>query len=306
MADIEQDLLNIEKAVFGKDVRGSIHDAIRDINEEVEAIQPVTVVQSTGQSTENVMSQKAVTDALEAKADLDANGRIPYSQLPESAMEFKGDWNANTNTPTLVNGTGDIGDFYIVSVAGESLGQIFKVNDRVIFNQNNVWVKLSGGEVTSVNGKTGPVTLDSDDISDTNKTHKFVTSEQIDSWNNKSNFSGSYNDLSNKPDIPSRLSQLNDDSTHRLVTDEQIQAWDDGTEVEVRQVLQSGTKIATISVDGDDIDIYAPAGGGGGGSGDMLASTYDPQGEVATEGGIPAYVTAQITSAITNAIGGSY
>jgi hypothetical protein len=36
-------------------------------------------------------------------ATLDADGRIPYSQLPESALEYKGEWNASTNTPTLAD-----------------------------------------------------------------------------------------------------------------------------------------------------------------------------------------------------------
>lgn len=51
-------------------------------------------------------------------ASLDGNGRVPYSQLPESAVEYEGNWNASTNTPTLVNGTGVNGQFYIVEVAG--------------------------------------------------------------------------------------------------------------------------------------------------------------------------------------------
>lgn len=56
-------------------------------------------------------------------ASLDASGRVPYSQLPESAMEYEGNWDASTNTPTLVNGTGINGEFYIVSVAGtQNLG----------------------------------------------------------------------------------------------------------------------------------------------------------------------------------------
>ena len=69
-------------------------------------------------------------------ATLDENGRIPYSQLPESAMELKGYWNAETNTPTLSDGTGNTGDLYIVSVAGtRDLGngsQTFLVGDRVL------------------------------------------------------------------------------------------------------------------------------------------------------------------------------
>lgn len=51
-------------------------------------------------------------------------------------------------------------------------------------------------EITSVN------MLDSDLVDDTNSTHKFVTLQEKQAWNNKSDFSGSYNDLSDKPTIP--------------------------------------------------------------------------------------------------------
>ena len=87
-------------------------------------------------------------------ATLDENGRIPYSQLPESAMEYKGQWNAETNTPTLADGTGTKGDFYIVSVAGtQNLGSgniQFFVNDRIIYD-GSVWSHLSAGDVKTVN-----------------------------------------------------------------------------------------------------------------------------------------------------------
>ena len=39
-----------------------------------------------------------------------------------------------------------------------------------------------------------------------------ITSTDINNWNNKSDFSGSYNDLSNKPTIPTKTSQLTNDS----------------------------------------------------------------------------------------------
>ena len=87
-------------------------------------------------------------------ATLDENGRVPYSQLPESAMEYKGQWNAETNTPQLADGTGTKGDFYIVSVAGtQNLGSgniQFFVNDRVIYD-GSVWSRLSAGDVKTVN-----------------------------------------------------------------------------------------------------------------------------------------------------------
>ena len=87
-------------------------------------------------------------------ATLDASGRIPYSQLPESAMEYKGQWNAETNTPTLADGTGTKGDFYVVSVDGtQNLGSgniQFFMNDRVIYD-GSVWSRLSAGDVKTVN-----------------------------------------------------------------------------------------------------------------------------------------------------------
>ena len=51
-------------------------------------------------------------------ATLDAGGKIPASQLPNTVMEFKGNWDASTNSPTLADGTGNAGDVYLVNVAG--------------------------------------------------------------------------------------------------------------------------------------------------------------------------------------------
>lgn len=114
-----------------------------------------------GTNLEAKMGQ--VDEALAAKADLDPNGRIPYSQLPESAMELKGTWNASTNTPTLVDGTGDMGDFYIVETAGTWNNIEFRVNDRVMYDGAH-WIKLKGGDVASVNGHIGAVVLGASDV----------------------------------------------------------------------------------------------------------------------------------------------
>jgi hypothetical protein len=88
-------------------------------------------------------------------ASLDSLGKVPISQLPSSLMEYKGTWNASTNTPTLANGTGDTGDVYICSVAGSvnfGAGSItFAVGDYVIYS-GTIWQRSSGavGTVTSV------------------------------------------------------------------------------------------------------------------------------------------------------------
>lgn len=74
-------------------------------------------------------------------------------------------------------------------------------------------------EITSTNK------LNSDLVDDENSTNKFVSSQEKTTWNNKSDFSGSYNDLTNKPTIPSALSDLSDDSTHRVVSDTEKTTW---------------------------------------------------------------------------------
>ena len=86
---------------------------------------------------------------------LDSNGKILVSQLPNSVMEFKGTWNAATNTPYLHNGTGNTGDVYLCNVAGSvdfGAGSIyFAVGDYAVYDGTN-WDRASGatGTVTSV------------------------------------------------------------------------------------------------------------------------------------------------------------
>jgi hypothetical protein len=61
---------------------------------------------------------------------------------------YKGSWNASTNTPTLADGFGLSGDNYKVSVAGsQNLGSgtiAFTVSDLVIYN-GTIWEKIEGG-----------------------------------------------------------------------------------------------------------------------------------------------------------------
>ena len=90
---------------------------------------------------------------------LDVNGKILVSQLPNSVMEYKGTWNVSTNTPTLVNGTGNQGDVFLVegaAVGGTSFnfgagGILFFNGDQAIYS-GSIWQRASGatGTVTSV------------------------------------------------------------------------------------------------------------------------------------------------------------
>jgi hypothetical protein len=82
-------------------------------------------------------------------AALDGTARLPAAQLPLAAIEYKGTWNASSNTPTLSNGAGNLGDIYRVTTAGNSLGFPVAVGD-VIFYDGSAWFKLGGGADSSV------------------------------------------------------------------------------------------------------------------------------------------------------------
>jgi len=63
------------------------------------------------------------------------------------ALNYKGTWDAGTNTPTLASGVGAKGDYYVVSVAGNTaLDGIsnWSVGDWVTFN-GTLWQRLEGG-----------------------------------------------------------------------------------------------------------------------------------------------------------------
>jgi len=100
-------------------------------------------------------------------ATLDSGGKIPAAQLPSTVMEYKGTWNASTNTPTLADGIGDNGDVYLVNVAGsQDLGSgiiSFAVGDWVVYN-GTIWQKsLNSNAVASVFGRTGTITAQEGD-----------------------------------------------------------------------------------------------------------------------------------------------
>ena len=90
---------------------------------------------------------------------LDSSGKILVSQLPNSVMEYQGTWNVATNTPYLVNGTGNAGDVYIVTnaaVGGTNhnfgAGNILFYNGDQTIYDGSAWQRASGssGTVTSV------------------------------------------------------------------------------------------------------------------------------------------------------------
>jgi len=153
------------------------------------------VINDVGTSTTELYSADKIISELALKIDLtekaanngvatlDAGGKIPSSQLPSSIMDYKGNHNVSTNSPTLIDGTGDTGDVYKVSVGGTrdygSGSQTFVAGDWLVYN-GTIWeLSVNSDAVNSVNSQQGVVVLDADDISDAATTNKFTTAGDI-------------------------------------------------------------------------------------------------------------------------------
>lgn len=106
----------------------------------------------------------------------------------------------------------DIADSNGVTLTSENIS-----NYRVPLNANLAaaagLLVNENGEWSSVPEKTSDLINDSGFLTSFTETDPIfnasvahgITSTDITNWNNKSDFSGSYNDLSNKPTIPSNL-----------------------------------------------------------------------------------------------------
>lgn len=127
-------------------------------------ISDIINLQSTLDSKEN-LANKGLPNGY---AGLDAGGKIPSSQLPNSVMELQGEWNALTNTPTLIDGIGNPGDIWKVTTAGtQNLGSgniTFEINDFATYGSNGIWFKSDNTDaVNSVFGRIGTVVAQAND-----------------------------------------------------------------------------------------------------------------------------------------------
>ena len=112
--------------------------------------------------------QDAIQDTVSSASTMYSSAKV--DSLIAGALNYKGSWDASTNTPVLTDASGVQGDYYKVSVAGsQDLGSgllSFNEGDDVIHNG----IKFEGfgtaAAVTSVNGKVGVVVLGSDDIAE--------------------------------------------------------------------------------------------------------------------------------------------
>ena len=148
--------------------------------------------------------------------------------LPDP-MEYKGLWNASTNSPTLTDGTGNNGDVYQVSVAGSQFSPSisFDVGDKAVYNgatgKYEKWDMTDA--VISVNGQSGIVVLDSDDISEGSSNLYFTDERAQDAVGtilaDSNTIDFTYNDATPSivADVKTQLSITSDSSGIKLVND---------------------------------------------------------------------------------------
>ena len=155
-------------------------------------------------------------------ATLGNDGKVPSAQLPtiptsladltedsthhtvtadeksawNAKSDFSGDYNDLENKPAIPSKTSDL------------------TNDSGFQTSSDIQSAVSGkANASDLTAHTGNTTI-------------HVTAAEKEAWNGKSDFNGSYNSLTDKPTIPTQLSQLAEDSTHRTVTDAEKASWE--------------------------------------------------------------------------------
>jgi hypothetical protein len=123
------------------------------VGDNLTADPPLTVTPAGDEATISIL-----TDAPHGVPTLDGNGLVRMAQMPIAGLNYHGNWDAATNTPTLANGAGTAGDFYRVSTAGTvDLGAgdlVFDVGDHVIY-EGSVWQQFDPPQTVAWGDLTG-------------------------------------------------------------------------------------------------------------------------------------------------------
>lgn len=142
-----------------------------------------------GNVTNDAQVKASEKGAANGVAELDANGVIPTSQMPSLSII---DTYVVASEVAMLALTAQKGDIAIRSDLSKTF--ILATSDPT---QLANWKEmLAPGAVISVNGQTGAVSLDPDDLDDAATTHKFVTSGDLTNLSNLSGTNTGDQDLS--------------------------------------------------------------------------------------------------------------
>ena len=170
-------------------------DALHDLLEEDASHRFVTDTEkNTWNAKQNALGFTAENVANKKTTLSDSDVDYPTSKAVKTAIETAvsqtlkpmGNWNANTNTPTLTDSNiNKANEMYYVNVAGTQFGIKFDVGDELVYNTNGVIFRRDNVDsVVSVNTKQGVVVLNQDDIGD-GATYKQVSQAEKNTWDGK-------------------------------------------------------------------------------------------------------------------------
>ena len=132
----------------------------KDGNAAIKMGASITQVATNTSNIESIQNSIGQPDGI---ATLDSEGHLPISQMPTSALIYKGQWDASSGAYP-VQTTYTTGDFYIVSVAGTVSGVDYYVGDWIIWN-GTAWDRSANANlVYSVNGQQGAVVISLNDL----------------------------------------------------------------------------------------------------------------------------------------------
>lgn len=194
-----------------------------------------------------------------------ANGTITLGNQTITPLTSAPVTSVNSKTGAVQLNANDVGALPNTTVIPTKTSQLN--NDSGYITANDVPVK-------SVDGATGDVVTNAVKTTTQTLTDAQKQQARTNIGAGTSNFSGSYDDLSNKPTIPDPYTLPVANST---------------TLGGVKPVAKTSDMTQSVGVDANGA-LYTAPGGGGTGSGDMLKSVYDPTSIVEQAGGIADYV----------------
>lgn len=149
---------------------------------------PKVPTATAGTNTTQIATTAFVTTAVANKTSISGNAGTATKLETARNIALSGDVTGSAS----FDGSGDIS--ITTTVADDS-------HNHTIANIDNLQATLNAkADATDLHSHDNKTVLDG------------ITSNKVTEWNNKSTFSGSYNDLSDKPTIPSKTSQLTNDS----------------------------------------------------------------------------------------------
>lgn len=216
------------------------------------------------------------------------SGYITGADIPTKTSELENDSGFITNAA--------LGDYAKTADIPTKVSQL--IND---FGFVDATGAKDAAPVQSVDGSTGAVATNAVKTTAQSLTATQKAQARTNIGAGTSSFSGSYDDLEDKPTIPTKTSELNNDSGYITSDDVPVKSVNGKTGAvslgasDVGAVSTSdvttilGASMTKVPSEKAVSDALSAAG-----AGDMLKSVYDPNDDVATAGGIKAYADTKL------------